>query len=222
MSEKEKSVSKVGNDVEEKKSLFFKIMETTLEQAIEGIGKGKVASCKELAEEYLERSNGDKKTAARKMANVQMAKSAMSGFLTNLGGLITLPIAIPADLSAVWFIQLRMIAAIAVMAGLNPKKDEVKTHCYACLSGQGGNEIIKRAGVEFSKRGGYIMVGKIPAATLRAINQKIGIKLFTKFGEKGIINIGKGVPLIGGAVGGTFDFVSTAIIANTAIKKFLN
>lgn len=208
---------------EEKKNLLFTIMEKTLKQAIDGIGRGigRVASCKELADEYLEKNNNDKKAAARKMANVQIAKCATSGFLTNLGGLITLPIAIPADLSAVWFIQLRMIGAIAVMAGLDLSKDQVKSLCYGCLAGVSCVEIAKRAGVELSKRSGYKLVGKIPATALRAINQKIGIKLFTKFGEKGIINIGKGVPFIGGFVGGTFDFISTATIANKAIKEFL-
>ena len=212
MSEKEK-------DVDGKKSLFLKGLDFTYEKAIEGIGK--FASSKELAEEYLEKYNNDKKAAAKHMANVQMAKCATSGFLTNLGGLLTLPIAIPADLSTVWFIQLRMIAAIAVMAGLNPKKDEVRTLCYVCLAGQSVAEAAKRLGIEFSKRTGYKMVGKVSAATLRAINQKIGIKLFTKFGEKGIINLGKGVPLIGGVVGGGFDFLSTSIVANKAIKEFL-
>ncbi len=214
-------MSEKKND--EEKNLLFKIMEKTLQQAIEGIGKGigRVASCKELADEYLEKCNNDKKAAAHKMANVQIAKCATSGFLTNLGGLITLPIAIPADLSAVWFIQLRMIGAIATMAGLDLSKDIVKSLCYSCLAGVSCAEIAKRAGVEFSKRAGYKMVGKIPTTVLRAINQKIGIKLFTKFGEKGIINIGKGVPVIGGLVGGTFDFISTATIANKAIKEFL-
>ena len=215
-------MSEKKND-EEKKNLLFKIMEKTLQQAIEGIGKGigRVASCKELADEYLEKYNNDKKTAARKMANVQMAKCATSGFLTNLGGLITLPIAVPADLSTVWFIQLRMIGAIAAMAGLDLSKDHVKSLCYCCLVGVSFAEIAKRAGVELSKRSGYKLVGKISAPALRKINQVIGIKIFTKFGEKGIINIGKTVPALGGLVGGTFDFVSTATIANKAIKEFL-
>lgn len=204
---------------EEKKALFLKILEMTYEKVIAGLPG--VSSCEELADEYLKKNKNDKKTAARHMANVQIAKCTTSGFLTNLGGLITLPISISADLSAVWFMQLRMIATTAVMAGLNPKNDEVKALCFACLGGQGCVELAKRAGIEFSKRGGYLIIGKISGKTLTAINQKVGMRLFTKFGEKGVINLGKGVPFIGGVVGGTFDFLSTSAIASLAIKTFL-
>ena len=45
-------------------------------------------------------------------------------------------------------------------------------------------------------------IKKIPGKALVAINQRIGYRLITKFGEKGIINLGKAIPLIGGVVGG--------------------
>lgn len=59
------------------------------------------------------------------------------------------------------------------------------------------------------------------AATVRQINQKVGFKLFTKFGEKGIINFGKAVPLLGGVVGGLFDVIATNTVGNVAIDTFL-
>ena len=55
----------------------------------------------------------------------------------------------------------------------------------------------------------------------KKINQKIGYRLITKFGEKGIINLGKMVPIVGGIVGGSFDVASTAIIARNAIRAFI-
>lgn len=45
--------------------------------------------------------------------------------------------------------------------------------------------------------------------------------MLTKFGEKGAINIGKAVPVVGGIVGGGFDFATTKIIANNAYKLFI-
>ena len=173
-----------------------------------------------LAEEYLKK-NDDKQLAARHMANVQIKDCAVTGFITSFGGLITLPLNVSADLSATWFIQLRMIAAIAVMAGLNPTDNEIKVMCKACLLGKSGIELIKRAGVELTKRAGYKAVGKIPGKLITAINQRVGMRLLTKFGNEGIINLGKGVPILGGVVGATFDYLSTARAANTAIKYFL-
>jgi hypothetical protein len=43
----------------------------------------------------------------------------------------------------------------------------------------------------------------------------------SKYGGKGIINLGKTVPLVGGVIGGTIDTFTTNLIGNTARKIFL-
>ena len=50
---------------------------------------------------------------------------------------------------------------------------------------------------------------------------KVGFRFLTKFGEKGIINIAKLVPVVGGVIGGGFDLVETKVIANRAYKMFI-
>ena len=65
------------------------------------------------------------------------------------------------------------------------------------------------------------MVKKIPDTVLTKINQKVGFRFLTKFGEKGIINIVKLVPVVGGVIGGGFDLVETKVIANRAYKMFI-
>ena len=64
-------------------------------------------------------------------------------------------------------------------------------------------------------------VKKIPGTVLTKINQKVGFRFLTKFGEKGIINIAKLVPVVGGVIGGGFDLVETKVIANRAYKMFI-
>lgn len=44
----------------------------------------------------------------------QNTKAATSGFVTGVGGLITLPVTVPAHITTVLFLQVRMIAAIAI------------------------------------------------------------------------------------------------------------
>ena len=53
------------------------------------------------------------------------------------------------------------------------------------------------------------------------INQKVGFRLLTKFGTKGLINLGKAIPVVGGVISGGFDFVETKIIADRAYKMFV-
>ena len=50
---------------------------------------------------------------AKRLVRWQMAKAGTSGFISGLGGVLTLPVAIPANLASVMFVQIRMIAAIA-------------------------------------------------------------------------------------------------------------
>ena len=46
--------------------------------------------------------------------------------------------------------------------------------------------------------------------------------MVTKFGQKGVINLGKCIPLVGGVIGGTVDAVGTLTIGKTAKKIFTN
>ena len=45
--------------------------------------------------------------------------------------------------------------------------------------------------------------------------------MLTKFGESGVINLGKTVPVVGGLVGAGFDAGTTKVIVDIAYKKFI-
>ena len=55
---------------------------------------------------------------------------------------------------------------------------------------------------------------------LTKINQKVGFRFITKFGTKGIVNLGKLLPGVGAVVGGGLDLVETKVIADRAYKWF--
>lgn len=70
--------------------------------------------------------------------------------------------------------------------------------------------------------GGFItMPVAIPVKVLTKINQKIGFRFITKFGTKGIVNLGKLLPGVGAVIGGGLDLVETKLIADRAYKWFL-
>ncbi len=194
-----------------------KILEWAYEKAINGIPRTETAY--ELAESYLSKiRNVD--DAINSLINWQTTKCATSGFLTGLGGIVTIPVAVPANLASVMYVQMRMIAAIAHMRGYDLKDDQVKTFVYACLTGQSINEIAKSAGIKIGLKVGESQMKRIPGEVLKKINQAVGFRLVTKFGSKGVVNLGKMVPLIGGVIGGSFDAVSTRTIAFAAKKTF--
>lgn len=186
--------------------------------AIEGIPGTK--SCVTLANDYLERFYEPEK-AAQRLINNQIAKCSTSGFVTSLGGLITLPVAIPANVSSVIYMQMRMIAALAAIAGYNVQSDEVQTLVYICLVNSSIRDVCKSAGVQITNKVTMNMLKKLPGSVLAKINKAVGFRLVTKFGTTGVINLGKLVPVVGGFVGAGVDFAGTKVIANRAYKTFI-
>lgn len=84
---------------------------------------------------------GTPEEQANSLIRWQITKASTSGFLTGLGGLLTLPLTIPANMTSVFYIQLRMVAAIAHMGGYDVRSDQVRTLAYTCLCGSAASDI---------------------------------------------------------------------------------
>ena len=197
----------------------MRLLDKLYEQATQGIAMVS-PPIEETAGDYL-RKNPDIDTAAKKFINYQIAKCTTSGFLAGLGGIITLPVTIPANVSSVLYVQMRRIAGLAYMGGYDTDSDQVQTLVYACLAGISVDQVLKQAGIKFGNKFAMAMVKKIPGEVLAKINQRVGFRFITKFGTKGIINLGKAVPAVGGVIGGGFDFIETKAIANRAYGLFV-
>jgi hypothetical protein len=160
------------------------------DQALKGIGKS--PSVEELAREYA--------TSVDSFIRWQTFKCGLSGFTLGLGGLATLPVTVPADMAANFYVQLRMIAVIAQMHGHDPRSDKVKALAYACLLGNQAKEIIQQIGVELSRH--------------------VAQKLAAKAAQRGLTQMGRAVPLVGGFVGGAIDALACRAVAEVAKSVF--
>ena len=195
------------------------LLDACYEKSLNGIPKVSL-SVEELANDYLKKHK-TKEEACKAMMKNQVTKCATSGFLTGFGGLITLPVSIPANVSSVIYVQMRMIACTAYMAGYELDCDQTKTFIYACLAGVSVNQIVKAASVKFGIKFANSMVKKIPGKVITKINQKVGFRFLTKFGTKGVVNLGKLVPGVGAVIGGGLDYSETKIISKRAYKWFI-
>ena len=198
-------------------SKIMEVLDWSYEKAVDGLPGMETAQ--ELANKYLNRYNSTDE-AIDKFIKWQQAKCATSGFLTGLGGIITLPVAIPANISSVIYVQTRMVAAIAHMRGFDLKDDQVRTLVYVALTGQAAADILKQAGIKFGTKMSTVLIKKIPFEVIKQINKAVGFRLVTKFGQTGVINLGKGIPFVGSIIGGTVDAVGTSTIGKTAKRVF--
>ena len=194
------------------------ILDAVYKNVVQGVPKVS-KPVEELALDYVQKYK-DKDTAIKKMLKNQVTKCTVSGFMTGLGGAITLPVAVSADIASVLYVQMRMIAATAYISGYDLESDQTHTFVYACLAGVSIDKVLADAGIKFSTKLSTALIKKIPGEVITKINQKVGFRFVTKFGEKGIVNLGKVVPVAGEVVGGAFNLVETKIIAIRAYKVF--
>ncbi|HBF49139.1 MAG TPA: EcsC family protein [Massilia sp.] len=179
-----------------------------------------VDTADEMAANYLS-GNGTLEEKVNSLIRWQNTKAGTSGFLSGLGGVMLMPVTIPANITSVIYVQVRMIAAIAKMGGHDLHDDRVKTLVYTCLCGNAAKDVLKEIGIKVGTKLTEQAVKNISGAVITKINQAVGFRLLTKFGQTGAINIGKAIPFVGGIVGATFDSVATNTIGNVARDTFI-
>lgn len=219
------SIVKVSNKVADKvktsitEKQILEILDSLYVKSINGIPKVSLP-VDDLVDDYMKKSS-NVEAAAKSLINNSIVKCGTSGFITGFGGFATMIATLPANITSVMYVQVRMCCAIAKMGGYDIHSDQVQTMIYACLTGSAVSDVLKQAGIKFGTKFGTAMVKKIPGKTLTAINQKVGFRFVTKFGQTGVVNLGKVVPVLGAVIGGGIDVASTRIIGYNAYKIFI-
>lgn len=158
---------------------------------------------------------------AKKVMNRKSVKNGLVGAATGLGGIVTLPVSIPADLVCSWRIQASMAFSIAYIYGHTKDTTDLKTDLYLILAGDSAKEALKRFGIEVSKSVTKKAVDKyITRDIMVKIWKVVGRKIITKAGEKSLTSFMKLVPLVGAPVGFAFDWGATRAVGGLAIKYY--
>lgn len=192
------------------KNVVAQAMDWAYSKAVTGFTG--IDSAYELANNYLQK-DGTLDEQVETLIRWQTAKSTASGFVTGLGGLLTMPITVPANIASVIYVQIRMICAIAYMGGYDIRDDRVKTFIYLSMVGNGAKDLLKNVSIKLGE--------KAIIKALSSINTKITAKLAIKIGEKSAASAGKAIPILGGIVSGSLDAFSTRIIGKMAKKIFI-
>ncbi|MBK5241686.1 EcsC family protein [Clostridium sp.] len=199
---------------------IMQALDWTYEKSLSGLPG--TLSAEELAISYLNKNGCNTVKSCDSLISWQVGKCTTSGFITGLGGVITLPVAMPASIYSVIYVQIRMIAAVAFIGGYDIKDDSVKSLVYMCLAGNTAIEIAKDVGMKVGTKLTQSAIQRISLETIKRINKAVGFRLLTKFGQEGILNLGKAVPLIGGIIGGGVNLASTKTIGKISKKVFLS
>lgn len=185
------------------------------DKAIDGVPG--IDSAGDLAAGYRRQYASDEE-AIEALIRWQIAKAAAAGFLTNLGGAVTLPVALPANVLSALYIQIRMVAAIAVLRGHDLKSDRVRTVVLACLCGTSLADMIKEAGMGVGAGLAQQAVATLSSEAVKRIKHAGKIEALRRAG--GVLNFSKLTPLLGGLVAGLLDGALTRSYAGAAKRLF--
>lgn len=189
------------------KGIIAKTLDWAYSKAVSGFTG--VDSAYDLGNSYLAQK-GSLEEQVDSLIKWQVAKAATSGFVTGLGGVMIMPLTVPANIASVIYVQIRMIAAIAYMGGHDIREDRVKSLIYICMVGNGAKELLK----DMSVKAGERLVAKIA--------EKVSTNIASKTGQKSVTSLGKAVPVLGGVVGGSYDAITTRVVGKVAKKIFID
>ena len=185
-------------------------------------GKGPFDSAQKVADIAIaEHPEADGAIDAMVRSHLKLA--AAGGFVTGLGGFVTMPIALPANVLGFYLVATRMVAGIASARGYDIRQPEVRSAVLLALVGADSDDLLKKlpplSGVS-TGRLANLAAQRLPGPALLALNKGIGFRLLNQVGRKSLARFGKAVPLAGGVVGAGLDTYLLKRIADHARHEF--
>jgi hypothetical protein len=145
----------------------------------------------------------------------------VGGFLTGLGGVITLPVLLPTNVMEFYIQSTRMVGAIAVVRGYDLDDEEVRVRVLAALLGEESGDVLRSIGLGpvagAAARG---VAGRLPDSPHSAVVSAVGGRLIRRFGLRSVRLFGKAIPGLGGVLGALSDRKQLGRIAEAAKKGF--
>ena len=185
-------------------SSVSKVVESLLDTGIDG--KGPFDPAARVADAALAKHSGDVEQAVDEVVRDHLKLVAASGFLTNLGGFVTLPVALPANVIGFYMLATRMSAAVARLRGYDISDPRIRSAVLLSLVGADSQDLLAKAGmVAPTGRLTALAAQRLPGPALMVVNKAVGFRILSTAGKKSFSRFGKSIPLVGGAVGAGLD-----------------
>lgn len=184
-------------------------------------GNDTLPGAKSVAARALQ-ARGEREAAIDSLVLQHVGLASAQGFLTSVGGLITLPVGLPANIAGMAVLGVRMVASIAHLRGYDIEDPRVRAAITLAMLGD--DEVRK-----------LVRSGKLPTAPLavatapafdveleRRISERVMGSLATRLGGKHLaVVVVRRIPLIGGGVGAAVDGWLTFGLASYVKREFV-
>lgn len=179
-----------------------------LDGAINGVSRLPGAAA--AADAALARHHGNRERAIHDLIEKHVRYAGAQGMLTNIGGLTTLAVAIPANLAGLALVQCRLISAIVHLRGYDLADVRTRNAVLACLLGPDALAVgLKKKRIPGDPNELLAAATVDPDLTTRLANA-VATELITRAtGTRVATTVGRRVPILGGAVGAGSDGYAT-------------
>lgn len=194
------------------------LVTTLLESGIDG--RGPFDSAQQVAAEALA-GQGSVEKAIKKVVAAHTRLAAVEGFVTGLGGFITLPVALPANVAGFYLLATRQTAAIAKLRGYDIADPQIRSAILLTLVGADADDLLRKAGVVGPTGAMSNLAAQgLPGPALMMVNKAVGFRLLTQFGKRTLTRFGRGIPVAGGVLGAGLDGFLIRSVAKQARQEF--
>ncbi len=214
-----RAMAKVGDSAtaEPDAGAATRMIERLMDVGIDG--KGRFDSAQKVVDVAMA-EHPDAERAIHSMVRSHLKLAAAGGFVTSLGGFVTMPIALPANVLGFYMVATRMVACIASTRGYDIRRAEVRSAVLLALVGADSDDLLKKAGYASTGRLANLAAQRLPGPALMAVNKAVGFRLLSQVGRKSATRFGKAVPLVGGVVGAGVDAFLLKRLADHARQEF--
>lgn len=182
-------------------------------------GAGPLDPAREVAE-AARAKHGSTEAAVDAVVRSHVRMAAAGGFVTGLGGFVTLPVALPANVAGFYLIATHMVGAIAHLRGFDLQREEVRSAVLLTLVGADAEDVLAKAGLASVGRMRGLAMQRLPGPALMVVNKAIGFRLLARIGTSGLSRLGRAVPIVGGGVSAGLDAWLARRIAAAAKEEF--
>ena len=192
------------------------VIQEALHRAINGVGKlpgARVLAERRLAEHGGYDQPGAVDAAIKDIIEQHVRYAGAQGFATNLGGLVTAAVAMPANIVGLSLIQCRMVACIAHLRGYDLDDPRVRNAILAVILGEDDvQRLVKKKLIPAPP----MAIATAPAHDPhldQLMAAEVTSELLTRVaGKRAATLVGRRIPVVGGLIGaGTDGFVTWQI-----------
>ncbi|GAA1745144.1 EcsC family protein [Aeromicrobium alkaliterrae] len=189
-----------------------------LDKAIDGIGP--LRSAAESATTHMVDAHGDVEQAIATLTRTHVVLAGAQGFVTNLGGIATVPVSVPANVAGVTLLQAHLVAGIAHLRGYDLDDPRVRNAILGCMLGPDKvKELVKRHSLPAYPMGIATAEVHDPGLDRLIASELTGELVARTIGRRAVTLMARRIPGVGGVVAGGTDAYQTRQVGQYAATE---